>query len=260
MRVLIVDDERLARQRLRAGLATIEGASVAGEANDADAAVRANERLKPDVVLLDIEMPGGTGLFVARRIANAAHVPEIVFVTAFDHYAVDAFAHDAADYLTKPVEFGRLGEALNRAKERLRLRSADERASCLAARAIALEAAGHETARQTAPGDLWLTLAGTRVKVSTHDITVVAADRDYVRITTTTGVLHHRSTIKAMIHVLGEDFIRIHRSYVVRCAAISAFRRCGYRRHEVDVHGVGLPVGASFVPAVEALIARSKAC
>ncbi|MDX9875432.1 MAG: response regulator, partial [Spongiibacteraceae bacterium] len=103
MKVLIVDDEPLARQRLRRLLAEVSSVSVVGEAGNGDEALRACRELQPQLVLLDIRMPGRDGMAVARELAGWEQAPAVVFCTAYDEYAVDAFEANAIGYLLKPV-------------------------------------------------------------------------------------------------------------------------------------------------------------
>jgi DNA-binding LytR/AlgR family response regulator len=116
MRVLIVDDETAARQRLARLLAALD-VEVAGEAPDGLVALQLAERDRPDVILLDIEMPEVSGLDVARRLSDPR--PLVIFQTAFDQYALDAFEREALDFLLKPVTRERLAQALSRAERRL---------------------------------------------------------------------------------------------------------------------------------------------
>jgi DNA-binding LytR/AlgR family response regulator len=116
MRVLIVDDEAPARRRLIRMIAALADVTVAGEAGDADAALAQVAALVPDVMLLDIRLPGMDGLALTARYA---HLPPIVFVTAYDEFALRAFELDAVDYLVKPVRPERLAEALERARRRV---------------------------------------------------------------------------------------------------------------------------------------------
>lgn len=116
LRTLVVDDSRLARSELKTLLATHPEVEVVGEADDVDSAVAAIESLQPELVLLDIQMPGGSGFDVLERLARA---PAVVFCTAYDHYAVQAFESNALDYLLKPVEPARLAQALQRVQDRL---------------------------------------------------------------------------------------------------------------------------------------------
>ncbi|QWF18180.1 LytR/AlgR family response regulator transcription factor [Lysobacter capsici] len=116
LRVLIVDDTRLARQELRTLLAEQPDIELLGEADDVPSAQAAIARLRPDLVLLDIQMPSGTGFDVIEGLDSA---PLVVFTTAYDQYAVRAFQANALDYLVKPVDASRLAEALQRARARL---------------------------------------------------------------------------------------------------------------------------------------------
>jgi DNA-binding LytR/AlgR family response regulator len=113
MRALVVDDEPVARRRLMRMLARIEGVTVAGEAEDAEDAVRKIEQLAPDVVFLDIRMPGMSGLALART----KKLPPVIFTTAHQEHAVEAFEAAAVDYLLKPVQQSRLEEAVARVKK-----------------------------------------------------------------------------------------------------------------------------------------------
>ncbi len=118
LRVVVADDERPARQFLITMLGTFEDVEVLGEARSGDEAVEVIEAVQPDLALLDLQMPGLNGLSVVRSFKKG-RIPLIVFVTAYDEYAIGAFDVEALDYLLKPVERGRLRKTLNRAHERL---------------------------------------------------------------------------------------------------------------------------------------------
>src|SRR3954465_14792952 len=117
IRVLVVDDEPLAIERLQLLLARMEGVSLAGTALEGAAALRLAEATDPDIILLDIAMPGMDGIDVARSLAQAAKPPIVIFVTAFDTFAVAAFDVEAVDYVMKPVAAGRLERALEGARD-----------------------------------------------------------------------------------------------------------------------------------------------
>ncbi|WP_343040005.1 LytR/AlgR family response regulator transcription factor [Sphingomonas piscis] len=123
LRVLIADDEPLAAERLQLLLARSEGAALVGTAGDGESAVSMSEALQPDLLLLDIAMPGLDGIAVARALARQTPAPAVVFVTAFDQFAVAAFEVEAVDYLMKPVDPVRLQRALDRARTYLRQRT-----------------------------------------------------------------------------------------------------------------------------------------
>ncbi len=115
LRTLIVDDEKLARERLRGFLRAIDDVAIIGEAANGPEAVRLIEEQRPDLVFLDIQMPGMDGFGVVRALS---HKPEVVFATAYDSYAIQAFEVQAADYLLKPISRNRLAEAVRRVRAR----------------------------------------------------------------------------------------------------------------------------------------------
>ncbi len=117
MRAVIADDERLARQELKSMLATYPGIEIVGECADAKSAIDTINELKPDVVFLDIQMPGKTGFDVLEEVT---FVPEVIFVTAHDEFALKAFEVNALDYLLKPVQGARLSDAIKKVGDRLR--------------------------------------------------------------------------------------------------------------------------------------------
>src|SRR6058998_2348392 len=116
LRVLIADDEPLAAERLQLLLAKAEGAQLVGTASDGESAINLTEALSPDLLLLDIAMPGLDGIGVARALTEHSPSPAVVFVTAYDQFAVAAFEVQAVDYLMKPVDPVRLQRALERAR------------------------------------------------------------------------------------------------------------------------------------------------
>src|SRR5919112_4984284 len=122
LRVLIADDEPLAAERLQLLLARAEGAQLVGTASDGDSAINLTQALHPDLLLLDIAMPGLDGIGVARALAAERPSPAVVFVTAFDQFAVAAFEVEAVDYLMKPVDPSRLQRALQRGRDYLERR------------------------------------------------------------------------------------------------------------------------------------------
>jgi two-component system LytT family response regulator len=121
MKVFIVDDTRLARQELRTLLSAWPDCEVVGEAADVPGAREAIDRDRPDVLLLDIHMPGATGFDLLDQLE---HVPIVIFTTAFDQYALQAFDRNALDYLVKPIAADRLGTAIDRARQRLAVSTA----------------------------------------------------------------------------------------------------------------------------------------
>jgi two-component system response regulator LytT len=119
LRAVIVDDEQLAREELRYMLDQLGGVEVAAEAGNGPEAIGLIGRLNPDIVFLDVQMPGLTGFEVAHRLIQNGGSPNIIFVTAFDRHAIEAFEVNAVDYLLKPVEAARLEQAVDRARRRI---------------------------------------------------------------------------------------------------------------------------------------------
>ena len=126
LRTILVDDEQLARDELGYLLGQVGGVDVIGQAGNGVEALATIDRLRPDLVFLDVQMPGLTGFEVARRMLDAGPSSHIIFVTAYDQHAIEAFEVNAVDYLLKPVDPARLETALQRARRRISLDRLDE--------------------------------------------------------------------------------------------------------------------------------------
>ncbi len=241
MRVLLVDDEPLALEGLKLRLERIEGVEVAGCAGNGRAAIRAVGELRPDVMLLDIQMPGIDGLAVVRALMGRADMPLVVFVTAFDEHAVEAFRAHALDYLLKPVEEERLVEALHRARTRLAERHSAERLSRLAAlldtlhpqdRPVveALLADAEEEEAHVSPYLRRLSIRdrGRITIVEVGEIDYIDAAGDYLCIHVGEETHIMRETMKAMEAKLDpRRFQRIHRSAIVNLDRVRAIEPHG---------------------------------
>lgn len=125
MKALLVDDERLARNELRRLLENFPKINIVGEAANADEATQLIDELQPDLLFLDIQMPGKNGFELLQSLEG--HVPEVIFTTAYDDYAIKAFEYNALDYLLKPVELQRLSEAVQRVEEELQHHEQDKK-------------------------------------------------------------------------------------------------------------------------------------
>jgi len=211
LRVFIADDEALARERLKALLADVAGEIPTELAGEAAHGMEALERIPAsgaDVVLLDIEMPGMQGLEVARHLCTLERPPAVVFVTAHDRHAVQAFELNALDYLLKPVRAARLAAALKRA------------------------AAGHAPAREQldrASGQPreYLSVAERHriVLVPVRDIVFLRAEQKYVTLRTRGAEHLIEESLVALEREFGERFVRIHRNCLVSRSAIRGFER-----------------------------------
>jgi two-component system, LytTR family, response regulator len=214
LRTLLVDDEPLALERLQVFFRDIAGAEVIGTARDGREAAEAIERLKPDLALLDIQMPEQNGLRVAATLPPEDR-PEIIFVTAFEQYAPDAFEVEAADYLLKPVRFDRLWQAVERAKRRKHQRT-------LAGRA---DTSPHEAAREDG---LWVPTRAGAVFVPLESIDWIEAQRDYVMLHTATRSHILRISMRALEDKLDPaQLMRVHRSAFARPANVVEVQRLG---------------------------------
>ncbi|QIL02881.1 response regulator transcription factor [Sphingomonas sinipercae] len=212
LRVLIADDEPLAAERLQLLLARANGARLVGTASDGEAALTLSEELSPDVLLLDIAMPGLDGIAVARSLAAQRPAPAVVFVTAFDQFAVAAFEVAAVDYLMKPVDPVRLQRAIDRAREYIdQRRDTPNQATDSKSRWI---------------DEFWASDLTGLVRIASRDVDRVSAERDYMRLHVgrRSWLIHHSMT--ALEDGLDPGlFVRLHRSAIVRRDFIAGFSR-----------------------------------
>lgn len=227
-RILIADDEPLLRAELRECLAALwPEAEVVGEAADGIEAVRMAQQLAPDVAFLDIRMPGLTGLEVAGALAEASPRTRVVFVTAYDQYAIDAFDKGAVDYLLKPVARARLAATVQRLKARITLgqRGAHD-AAVLAELVARLGQAIPNTSKE--PPLVWLTAsAGLETRlIMVEDIAYFQSDTKYTVVMTAAGEALLRKPIRELLDVLDPAiFKQIHRSTIVNLRAVASIQR-----------------------------------
>jgi two-component system, LytTR family, response regulator len=206
LEILIVDDTPLSRQRTRRYLASEPDAEIVGECGDAESALEAIRTLKPNLLLLDVQMPGTTGLGLLERLGPEVR-PAIVFITAFDEFAVEAFAVEAVDYLLKPFDHARLTQALAKARTFLKRRDdAVARPSEMPPvylDRIAVKSVGRTVFVSTAAVD-WIETAGNYLCLHT------GKEAQLVRET--------MNQIEAKLDP--RQFVRIHRSTIVRIEAV----------------------------------------
>jgi two-component system LytT family response regulator len=207
-RVLVADDEPLARERLRMLLEREPGMQVIGECGDGAEAIAAIRQLQPDLVFLDVQMPGATGFDVIEAI-GPARMPAVVFVTAYDRYALRAFDVRALDYLLKPFDRERFQQALGRARQLLQRESSGD----LERRLLALVQDLKEPPRV----DRFVVKSGGRVYfVRTSEIDWVEAAGNYVKLHVGREAHLLRETMTAIEGQLDpEIFFRIHRCHIV---------------------------------------------
>jgi DNA-binding LytR/AlgR family response regulator len=260
LRILIVDDEPLARRRLEILLREQAGVELAGAAADGVAARRMIAELAPDVVLLDIKMPGLTGLELLDAMAGEGRrdqMPVVIFVTAFDRFALAAFDRAAFDYLLKPVEPARLAASLARAREALADRAAAERVQ-------ELEEILHNLRSGPAPApnapigafdrEIWIQERGGRTSLPVAAIDWVAAERDYVRIHSGARSFLIRQSIGALAGRLDPSlFLRVHRSSLVRSDRIVRIRHAAGRGAVILATGAEVPVSRRHMATLKAM-------
>lgn len=251
LRVLLADDEPLALRRLKLALSTIADVEVIGAVSDGARAIDALRDLRPDAVLLDIKMPLADGFEVADAVQEAGG-PCIIFVTAYESYALRAFESSAIDYLLKPVEFDRLEEALARARSRREAMQAGRKAEELSAILNALRAEARTRDGPRYESEFWIREKGRFLRVPVAEVDRIEAERDYVRIHWEGRTLLHRETMSNLEERLDpEIMLRVHRSAFVNWARLKSVRRdLGGRVYAVLDSGMEIPVSRGYAHRV----------
>lgn len=242
LRALIVDDEPLAVERMQVICAGIEGLSVAGTAQDGASALHLAGSLEPDLVLLDMTMPELDGLSVARALARAANPPAVIFVTAHDNFAVEAFDLEAVDYVLKPVTPERLGRAVSRVLAR-RGEKADGGGDWLS--------------------EFWVPYRSELLRVAAADVQRIDAERDYVRLHvaqqdgTSRSYLLLQTVTGLEARLDPEQFIRVHRSTILRRDSIAGLRHDGLGVWSAELaDGTAVRIGRTYLGRAKAMAGR----
>lgn len=251
MRTLIVDDEPVARRRLRRLLRAERDVEIAGECADGATAVETIRTTAPDLVLLDVQMPELDGFHVLQALGDT-RMPDVIFVTAYDRYAVRAFEVHALDYLLKPVDAGRLGRALERARARL----AERQRGPVDPRLLALlQDLGAERRYLTR---IPVKAEGRVLVIDLADVDWIGAADNYV--TLHAGAREHllRDTMGRLERELDpERFVRIHRSAIVQLDRIRELVSDFHGDFEVVLRdGTRLTLSRSYRAKVEAALGR----
>lgn len=237
LRTLIVDDEPLAVERMQVICARMDGITVVGTASDGEAGLRLIDALEPDLVLLDLTMPEMDGLTVARTLARKANAPAIIFVTAHDEFAVEAFDLDAIDYVLKPVAPERLQRAISRVTSRRGKRS--------------------EPASEWLE-EFWVPHRSELVRIPVSDVQRIDAERDYVRLHVPGQSYLLLQTITGLEQKLDPArFVRIHRSCILRRDYVAGLRHEGLGVWAVETgDGDLLRIGRTYLPGVKKMAGR----
>ena len=256
IRAVLADDERLMREQLRSRLQEAwPELEIVAEAKNGLEAVELCREHRPDLVFLDIRMPGLTGVDAARQIVQLPEddswlVPEIVFITAYDQYAVEAFEQGVADYVLKPAERERLAITVARVKKRLAQRregAADDATDAAEAPAGAsMQQLLHKLSAQVSPGGVpkylqWIqaTVGQSIQMIPVEDVLFFISDEKYTRVQTATIEALIRKPIKELVDELDPQlFWQIHRSTLVNVKAIAGISRDFRGRQLVAVKGL----------------------
>lgn len=239
LRTLLVDDEPLAIERIAALCADLGDIVVVGAANNGAAALSLNETLKPDLILLDISMPEMDGLNVAKALSGVQSPPVIIFVTAFDNFAVEAFDTMAADYLLKPVAKERLQRAIERAHRWHLAQPAPPQPSQYAT-------------------EFWVPHRSELVRVAAEDIEKVEAERDYMRLFVgNRSYLMHQTITRLEARLDPARFVRLHRSVIVRRDRVVALGHDGAGSWHAELsNGEHVRIGRTYLTQAKSLAGR----
>ncbi len=247
LRAIVVDDEQLAREELCFLLGQIEDVEVVGQAGNGIEALRVVEEASPDLVMLDVQMPGLTGFEVARRLVRAAVEAHFIFVTAYDRHAIEAFEVNAVDYLLKPVEAGRLETAVDRARRRIQ----SERPAARNPSADDMERLLQLVAdRQDRREQLALKVADRFLLVQADEVVHASVEDDVITVVTNSlsGTSNYRTLDELQARLDPAVFWRVHRSHLVninRIKEIVPWFSRNYILKMRDVKGTEIPVSRS---------------
>lgn len=209
MQILIVDDEKPARDRLQRLISSLEGYQVVGEAQNGEEALQQTERLQPDIILMDIRMPGMDGLEAALHLSRQQTPPAIIFTTAFSDHALEAFESHAVDYLLKPVKIERLQSALESCSQLNRAQMQDR-----------LDSMINQDVRQ----HICARVRGNLVLISLEDIFYFRAEQKYVTVRHSGGELLIEEPLKTLEQEFSKDFHRVHRNALVRLDKVAGMK------------------------------------
>ena len=237
LRVLLVDDEEPSLWVLREFLENDQNIEIIGECTDGKSAVRAIEKHSPDVVFLDIQMPGMSGFDVINEV-GLDKMPEIVFATAFRRHAVEAFEIHAFDYLVKPILRRRVNETVSRLLDRFAQEKGfqtKEKLGRLLAEPRLLALIGKEdTQDEDREVDrIAIEHQGKIIQILCREIDWIESQQQYVQLHSQGKSYLYATTLAGLEKVLGEKFLRIHRGYIVNCRAITEVKSLGNGRLEL---------------------------
>lgn len=230
MKVVIVDDELPARARLRRLLEEIGGYEVVAEATNGAEALAACARALPELVLMDIRMPGIGGIEAARHLSALAQPPAVIFVTAYDEYAIEAFEAQAVGYLLKPVRKERLQAALERAARPTR------------AQLAAVARTDEKPARRQ---HIAARIADRLRLIPIENVLYFQADQKYVSVRHLEGEVLIDDSLKDLEEEFGNDFLRIHRNALIAVRHLVAVEKLPNAQYQARLRGCDQPLAVS---------------
>ncbi|MGI9334162.1 MAG: LytR/AlgR family response regulator transcription factor [Gammaproteobacteria bacterium] len=247
MKIIIVDDEPLARSRLRRLLRELDATDIVGEGGTGVDAIELARETGADLVLLDIRMPSMDGIEAARHLAKFASPPAVVFTTAYDQHALDAFNASALDYLLKPIRKERLGTALERARQ--------------LTQAQAAQLAASELDRDSMRTHISAMLNGNLYLLPLDEVRFFRADQKYVAVRHVRGEVVIEESLAALEEEFGDRFLRVHRNALVASAWVRELRRGRDGRYHVQLDGVdeGVEVSRRMVSSVKQALKSGRA-
>ena len=218
--VIIVDDETPARSRLRSLLANDSSLDIIGECKNGPEAIAAIRETKPDLVLLDVQMPTLDGFDVLLRL-NESELPAVIFVTAYDQYALRAFDVNAVDFLLKPYDKERLSLAIQRARQRLKAKESSEAQSALQKLLTEIRQSRTDDSAPSFADRLAVKVDGAVIFVRTEEIEWIESAQNYVTLHCQKQTPMLRGSVKGLAEKLDPDkFVRVHRSTIVNIDSI----------------------------------------
>lgn len=240
MNILIVDDEKPARDRLKRLLGSLPQHTVVAEAANGNEAVNCNERHRPDIILMDIRMPGMDGLEAAKIISQNEQPPAIIFTTAFSDHALEAFEAYAMDYLLKPVRVERLQKALESCSRVNRAQMLEQ----------LNDISGNEIRKH-----ICARVRGNLVLIALEDIFYFQAEQKYVTVRHSNGEVLIEEPLKTLEVEFSESFYRIHRNALVRLDKIAGMRNNpdGHQMFFTDIEDK-LEVSRRHLPGVRKIL------
>ncbi len=228
LKTLIVDDEALARHRLRSLVEELDAGEIIAEAKNGQQAIEAIQQQHPDIVLMDIRMPGMDGIEAAKHIASMENPPAVIFTTAYGDYALDAFDAHAIDYLLKPIRKERLEDAINRAKK--------------------MTQSIIESLQDDLPEirtHISVFVQGNIQLIPVEEICYFRADQKYTSIFTANTEVLIEESLKSLEEEFGDTFLRIHRNTLVAKKAIEKLEKTSEGKNVIRLKSLEQPLTIS---------------